>query len=740
MTLLAGWVAPVALALVALFAARPWTVLPVSIIGGTAVTTATGHAGVTAVVAVHGALLALGVLGLALRFAVIPRAPRRRRTASDARMLMLGVTVALLAAYGLAAGNRLHPMLVAAYQLAVVPAYFWLATATLSSPRARQRAGGAFLAGATALAAAGMAVPGRHGGLLSALALVPVLAAAGGEWRQARRALLFAVALVLGVDVLLAGYRAVWLSTAVAVLVLVLRGTPRERRAVAVALGLLAAGGVVMLGAGAAPARLTAVDRALHSSTGYRLPEAHIGLEMFLSAPLAGRGLGAVTPDVYLPGFRLTDVGPVFHVFYVTVLANGGLVLLAALLAALIPALGALWAPRPDAALPWAALLAGALASAAFAAPTDGHWELGLLAALVVLSRQPAALPVRRTAGARRPAQSPSRRCPAVATARPAAPAPEAPAPVAAIIVTYHSAGEIERCLRALDGTVDEIVVVDNASTDSTVAVVRALALPSVRVVANQRNVGFATAVNQGAALTGADTILLVNPDCVVAPGAPQALHEHLARNAEAGIAAPRVEDPDGRPAISVHPFETLRSVVASRFGGHLVPPRVRHLLSSGRRRRAYAACRAVAGAGPVVDVDWASGACLAVRGSLFRALGGLDERYFMYYEDEDLCLRAWRSGAAVRYLPHVAVRHVGGASSSDPLATWPALYRSMLRFFADHRPGSVGALRVVLVTRAGVGIAMAAGRGRGRSARAWAAVGRTALAAAPRHAEAVRS
>jgi hypothetical protein len=129
---------------------------------------------------------------------------------------------------------------------------------------------------------------------------------------------------------------------------------------------------------------------------------------------------------------------------------------------------------------------------------------------------------------------------------------------------------------------------------------------------------------------------------------------------------------------------------------------------------------RACAGGGGPVTVDWASGACLAVRTTLLERLGGLDEGYFMYYEDEELCLRAAQDGSRVMYLPTVGARHIGGASSSDPVAAWPALYASMMLFFARHRPGELAAVRATVFLRAGLGLLLAAARGERARAAAW--------------------
>ncbi|MEU8329205.1 glycosyltransferase family 2 protein [Micromonospora sp. NPDC048839] len=299
-----------------------------------------------------------------------------------------------------------------------------------------------------------------------------------------------------------------------------------------------------------------------------------------------------------------------------------------------------------------------------------------------------------------------------------------------AIVVTHNSQRQIVAALTALRQAQLPVRLVDNASTDGTVDLVRRR-FPEVTVLASRTNAGFASAVNRAAAGVTTDVLLLVNPDCVVAPGTAAELVRVIRSRPSVGIAGPRLIDAHGRIAISAHRFESLGTVLASRFGGALVPVALRRLLSGRQRRAAYDAC--VRGAQPVA-VDWVSGACLAVRTDLFVEIGGLDEGYFLYYEDEELCLQAARRGAEVRYVPSVTAVHSGGASSSDPAWIWPHLYRSMLRYFARHRAGTLRAVRGAVLLRALIGIGLAGARlpvqpraGLARL-RAWARVGRIAV------------
>ena len=163
--------------------------------------------------------------------------------------------------------------------------------------------------------------------------------------------------------------------------------------------------------------------------------------------------------------------------------------------------------------------------------------------------------------------------------------------------------------------------VVDNASADG--AAVVAARFPEVTLVKNDENVGFAAAVNQTLATVDTEVVLLVNPDCVLDEGAAAVLVATLAGTPDVGVAGPGLSDPDGGVRNSANTFESWASVLVGKFGGSLLPIRLRRLVCVGRRRRTYAACLREPD-GPVA-VDWLSGACLALRTSLVRDLGGLD-------------------------------------------------------------------------------------------------------------------
>lgn len=264
---------------------------------------------------------------------------------------------------------------------------------------------------------------------------------------------------------------------------------------------------------------------------------------------------------------------------------------------------------------------------------------------------------------------------------------------VAIVIVTYNSAGHIDACLESIATTVPplehETIVVDNGSTDGTTLVVRAR-WPAVRVIESGANIGFARGCNVGIRQSGGDLVLLLNPDAVLRPGALSRLSDVLASRPEVAIAGPRLVDGRGRVELSfgsmIGPWAELRQRALVRGhdrGSALVSAYVERLTRSTR------------------EADWVSGACLLVRRADAEAVGLLDERYFMYAEDVDLCAAVRARGRRVLFVADAEVVHLRGRSvASRPGQTEIAYRRSQLAFYAKHRPHWVPLLRAYLRVR----------------------------------------
>lgn len=376
----------------AIFTLCPWAVLPVGDIGGTIASGLLGDTSVRTMVILHTLPLVTGFAALATRRLIVGRETVERPPPSLGMLLLLIATI-VAAGYGLAAGNRTSYVAVAAYQVAVIPVYYQVAMFTLDTARRRRNAAILFVGTLVPLTVMELFQPGRHGGLLSLL-VVPPLVMLAGKAKPWPRAGLALVAAVLCADVVLASYRGIWLAAGLALAILLLRGNASVRR------GLLAVGAaVVVLGIAVGidatvRDRAASITEALQRPAGYRVPETTIGLGVFSHQPLIGAGLGQTTPDQYMPGFIVTDVGPVYHAFYVLVLANLGLLGLALVIWPILRTVSSGLAHREGMPLAYAALTCGFLAAALVSSPTDGHWELGLLPALTFLTCRPQALPV----------------------------------------------------------------------------------------------------------------------------------------------------------------------------------------------------------------------------------------------------------------------------------------------------------------------------------------------------------
>jgi N-acetylglucosaminyl-diphospho-decaprenol L-rhamnosyltransferase len=207
---------------------------------------------------------------------------------------------------------------------------------------------------------------------------------------------------------------------------------------------------------------------------------------------------------------------------------------------------------------------------------------------------------------------------------------------VTAIVVTFDSAHALPECLGALRADDVPVIVVDNASTDDTVAVAEGW---GARVIRNAHNEGYGRANNVGARAADAEFILVVNPDCIVDKGAVAALVDAARRYPDAAFFAPQIVEPSGRV------FYQPRSLLATS----LTNPDGKLVLPEGE------AC-----------APFFSGACFLMRRDVFLKLGGFDDNIFLFYEDDDLCRRVADSGSALIYVPQAVVRHGRGQSSGE--------------------------------------------------------------------------
>ena len=255
---------------------------------------------------------------------------------------------------------------------------------------------------------------------------------------------------------------------------------------------------------------------------------------------------------------------------------------------------------------------------------------------------------------------------------------------VTAILVNYNAGAELREAIRSvgdeLDGRDWEALVVDNASSDGSAAAVEEFS-PRVRVVRNEQNVGFGRGVNQGLRATSAPLVLIMNPDCRLAPGAFDRLSGELDRWPQCAIAGPRILNPDGSPQGNARGDPDM---LTGLFGRSAALRRLFPRLPVSTRN-------VVVDRGTPLDngsigVDWVSGACMLARRSALEQVHGFDERYFLYWEDADLCRRLRACGYQVRYVPGAAAVHrVGHSSKNLRQLAIRAFHESAYLYYATH-------------------------------------------------------
>jgi len=272
-------------------------------------------------------------------------------------------------------------------------------------------------------------------------------------------------------------------------------------------------------------------------------------------------------------------------------------------------------------------------------------------------------------------------------TPRPALPAPTGGG-LSAVVVSYHTGPLLQDSLHRVlaDPAVRELIVVDNGNAPDTLAELRALAAADarLRVISGHGNLGFSAGCNIGASYATQPYLLLLNPDCLIEPGTLGPLVALHAGRTEPWIATPRIVDPDGREQRGgrrnhATPLSCLLEAMP-------VWPLVR---AGGPLRRINLNTEPLPDA--PVRVPAISGAFMLMPTATFDLLGGMDERYFLHFEDLDFCLRLARAGGTAHFVPSVTCTHFQGTSAVAALTVERykarGLWRYLFKNFAPSHP-----------------------------------------------------
>lgn len=251
------------------------------------------------------------------------------------------------------------------------------------------------------------------------------------------------------------------------------------------------------------------------------------------------------------------------------------------------------------------------------------------------------------------------------------------------VVLNYNTRDHLRACLTALEAEVSsmekdaEVFVVDNASSDGSAEIVEA-EFGWVRLIRSPRNGGFAYGNNQALRQTRGNAILLLNPDALMPPGGLARMLDLLRAHPEAGIIGPKLLRPDG----SMH-LACRRSFPTPEIAFYRLSGLSRFLADSPRFGRYNLT---FVDPDVPIEVDSVCGACLLVRRDVLERIGLLDERFFMYGEDLDWCLRTRQAGWTVRYEPSIVVQHQHGAASRKrALRTTFHFFRAMDLFYRKH-------------------------------------------------------
>tara|TARA_B100000315_G_scaffold242909_1_gene265679 strand:- start:216 stop:1085 length:870 start_codon:yes stop_codon:yes gene_type:complete len=248
---------------------------------------------------------------------------------------------------------------------------------------------------------------------------------------------------------------------------------------------------------------------------------------------------------------------------------------------------------------------------------------------------------------------------------------------ITAVIVNWNTSSALLKSLQLLSHNTPtehdfSIVVVDNASSDDSIHRVKS-DFPEVRLIANDHNIGFGAALNQGAEESESDYLLLMNADVQIEQEAIVQLVDFLKDNPKVAVVGPRLTNDQGKLQLSWGRQPSLINEFVQRAWFRLLEQEV-----GQPRLKSYAQSPQ--------QVDWVLGACMLVRRDAFAQLQGMDPRYFMYFEEVDLCCRLAKQSWQIWYEPHSVAIHQEQASVSQAKEAMQLAYRrSQLQFYRQH-------------------------------------------------------
>ncbi len=229
---------------------------------------------------------------------------------------------------------------------------------------------------------------------------------------------------------------------------------------------------------------------------------------------------------------------------------------------------------------------------------------------------------------------------------------------ISIIVVTYNSEKEIIHCINSLLSQLNdinnEIIIIDNNSTDNTIPLISAIKSKSISIIQNKENIGYTKANNQGIKLSTGDYLLLLNPDTIIPNNAINKLLIEIKNNSDCGAIAPQLRYPNGKIQKSCRRFPRRRDILYESIGLSKIFNRSKEFNYWKMGDFAHNESRLV---------DQPAGAALLIPKKIIDIIGLLDEQFSMFFSDVDLCKRIWDAGYCVQYTTNSFITHKGGAS-----------------------------------------------------------------------------
>jgi len=235
------------------------------------------------------------------------------------------------------------------------------------------------------------------------------------------------------------------------------------------------------------------------------------------------------------------------------------------------------------------------------------------------------------------------------------------------IIVNYRSEQSLKRCIASIYNYLNfdfEIIVVNNDSREKLQNIIKEFS--EVKIIQNERNLGFGKAVNLGAEKAEGSYLFLLNPDARLVDGKLRDALEISRRNEKIAVIGPRIINKEGQTQEWICGFETSFLDL------------IRNNLGASRSRKIWNRPKKI-------FVHWVSGVAMIIDKKIFKDLGGFDEKFFMYFEDLDLCKRIKNCGKKILYFPELEIFHESGGSAENKQQQKKYYYESQEAYFKKH-------------------------------------------------------